>query len=285
MDTGELMKLVGTLAKRYAALRSDLQAYGRLGQSPSAVFQREEILHRVKRLLPPQTEGDLRQGLEAWLRSEEELVQKAVLEAGHRLALELEEALAKHGIKLTGQLPQLQAGCLTLKINQTTRTVDLFLGPELVRSGIRLNAQAIATAVRSVISGLDSAPFDPQRFLALLYEACRQLAAEGSGRGAGSHQVPLPEVFLRTVLLRQPSKFRRNPTRENFTPYARWQFGYDLLRLRESGVRRIEGKEYELKIATLDAARNRERYIWVPDDRSGRGTRYAYLAFGGPHGS
>jgi hypothetical protein len=285
MEIGEVKKLIDTLAKRYTALRSELQAYGRLGESPSAVFRREEILDRVRQLLPPETEGDLRHGLEAWLESEKESAQKAALAAGYRLALELEEALSKYDIKLTGQLPQLQAGCVTLRVNQATRTADLLLGPELVKSGIRLNTQTVATAVRSVVSGLDSTPFDPQHFLTLLYDAYRQLLAEGSGRGVRRDQVPLPEVFLRMVFLSQPSKFRRNPIKENFTPYPRWQFGYDLLRLRKSGVRHIEGGEYRLIVAVLDATRSRERYIWVPDDKSGNGTRFAYLAFGGSHGS
>ncbi len=72
--------------------------------------------------------------------------------------------------------------------------------------------------------------------------------------------------------------------RENFVSYHRWQFGYDLFRLRESGHKRVGDSEYRLIVATMDAAKSRERYIWVPDDRSGNGTRYAFLAFGGRDG-
>jgi hypothetical protein len=279
MGLPETRKVVRTAARAYSRLDEELERYARLGTSASAALQKEEILNRVA-AIAEQLDDEPRRVLEPWIRAEQEILQAASLELGHRLALELEQALSEHDISLSGQLPQLHAACLVLRVDLQRRAADLMMGPEVVRTGVGLDANSLAAVIRSTLATLDSSPFDPVQFLSHLKEAHNQLMGEARGGPRGA-QVSLPDVLARVAFLRQSSRFRRSPIRENFVSYPRWQFGYDLFRLRESSPRQVAEAEYRLIVATMDAAKSRDKYIWVPDDRLGNGTRYAYLRFGG----
>jgi hypothetical protein len=83
----------------------------------------------------------------------------------------------------------------------------------------------------------------------------------------------LVDLLTELVFLQQPRAFRVDPTKRNFKEYGRCMFGYDLYRLKKTGLKR----SIRLYTATFDATRFKDKVIFVPEGEGG--TRYGYISF------
>lgn len=128
--------------------------------------------------------------------------------------------------------------------------------------------EARARAVRT----LEGRSWDPERFLAQLFEVWQAL------RTGASDWVSLAEVLPRLTWLRQPARFRRDPTARNYQPYSRARFAYDLWRLRRDRQMEREGWRLSLGPATGGSTRHKHRVFFLEDDR-GRGQYHLTLRF------
>ena len=95
--------------------------------------------------------------------------------------------------------------------------------------------------------------------------------------GQAGEPAPIVEVLAELAYLLQGPRFRQDPKRENYRSYSRADFSYDLFRLRESGLLEEATKRFHLVVATRSRTRRRRDFLWVLDDKSGKGTTYSHL--------
>lgn len=193
---------------------------------------------------------------------------------------ELDRMLKEKGINLRGQYPTLYIGIYKLEIDFSKGSAKIFFGPELLKSGVILNPSKIISTIDSLEIELKDRKIDYTDFSKKLYEAfVRASKLYMSESSTGEQKVTITAVFNELTLALQSPAFRRNPTKENFRGYNRWLFGYDLYKLKELKRNVINNKEWGLIIATMEAAKKEEHYLWVPANMAGEGNRYSYIFF------
>ena len=186
-----------------------------------------------------------------------------------RFAGELAEALAVRGLTLTGRLPTLECGSLTIEFAGTTKPeIKVYYGPKVeLLDTVAVDAALVAKSVAEALAELDT-PLDEAAFLAELHEAWR-LSVARHRLGPGE-KAQIVDVLGEMAFGRQSAAFRSNPTGKGFTAYGRLRFAHDLGRLK---TRRFARGELALGVATRDQTKRPIDHLWVA------GTHFSQLSF------
>jgi len=251
------------------------QALKRLSQTAADLDERafEAVIAAAdaRKALPPLTA--LSRTLEALDRTVVGLESEARAAADRsraRLAGGLAEALEAAGHPVSGRLPALKCGPLTLELVSGSRPeVVIWFGPKVEEMGrAPMVVDKVVSAVLDAIGHLEGAPLDDAQFLAELHAAWRVALARL--RLGPQDRAPINAVLSEIAVGRQSDRWKLDPSSKGFRPYTRVQFAHDLgrLRLRQNG-----GVELMLTVATRDQTKRATDHLWVD------GTHYAYLAF------
>ncbi len=185
----------------------------------------------------------------------------------------LQGILESKGMKLRGQLPVLYTGFYRIETDFYQGKALIFFGPDKIGRFL-LTPEGIAESIFNIHEGLRKNSVKEEDFIKNLFQAwnmsCYILKRE---------KVPITHCLVRFAIISQKRQFYESPSRHNYRDYSRFQFAYDLYRLRKSGVKEIDGKELSLVSSTFDATRKKIDYIWVPTNENGEGINYSYITF------
>jgi hypothetical protein len=204
-------------------------------------------------------------------------VDDAFQRAKSAVATGIARRVAERGLELTGNLPRLSCGPLTLEFSLVGEgRVNISFGPRIERlKQVPIHTDLVVDAVFSIYEELDGDGFDEVAHLDLLQRAyvnAVRISAGGDGTA-----VPISGVLLQTAFLKQGKKFLADPLRGNYRSYGRVQFAYDLSRTQRHST---EDRELFLTVASMEQTRRSADHLWIPrGPRDPRGTHYSMLAF------
>lgn len=192
------------------------------------------------------------------------------------LGAELERRLVEKGWRISGNLPELRVGILSLEFLLTQGQVRIWYGPRIeLLDRVELTTEALADSVIKTCENLENAGFkEEEPFLKLLFEAYDDLIKR-EGLEMGSN-VPIILWLGQIAWRKQERNFLSDPRREYFKSYGRTQFSYDLSRLiqREYGPYGLR-----LVVASREQTKKKEDNLWVPTDSRGNGTHFSAVSF------
>ena len=220
----------------------------------------------------PQWEKRLQSGFAVYEQELELEQQRLQKRFGSMLADELRSV----DLELTGNLPDLECGYLTISPDFEADHVTIWFGPRQERlEKCRLRPAEVAQRVRRTREGLGSG-LTPDQFQLLL-----RRAIERAGWGSGGTQQSLIGVLGELAFLLQKPSFRQDPTRERFRSYSRADFGFDLYRLQSPGTGPRFSDTFHLVGSTRAQTKSRSGFLWVPRSDSCRGVTYSEIQLKG----
>jgi len=247
---------------------SDLVQQGQLAKSQKLLTQLETSQ------TPALPSGQAAEAVKTWCQNEER--QRPL-----RFGKQLREAAEVAGLtcQTVGSSPP------TFRLDPLTVELDFKKGEALLTyarqevSRTPLDADQILRERGKLLASLETADFQPEEFLARIYEAYRRcLGAAGHKLG---ERVDLVDLLPELAFLLQSDRFRKDPSRESFRPYGKVRFAFDLARLRRCRTLEHAGARMTLGTATLGSTRNKDRVLFL--EEAGQGQYYLSLAFqGGP---
>ena len=262
-------------------LQKRLVAYSRLlGKPVDNAFLRDKELTAIGRMVEGFPDAELKKELAAWFETETRAVSEHRDEFRFRFGTELAASLNQAGLSAHGQLPALRVGLFTVRVDFDSGRATVFWGPEVekLKTGLPLSPEGLSRTLKKWTEDLESRSIPPDKFRKMLVEAYQRVVVI-KGLGAGA-RVPLTDVSAELVMMMQPASFRADPSKNRFVEYPRVRFSYDLYRLRSTATP-DEAVKLRLHVATFDATTRKTSALWVPDNREGEGTHYAYLSVGG----
>ncbi len=233
------------------------------------VYAIEKSLSEMEKLVKKMRESEIKKKLQEFIEKEGEKLRSLKNELKLKLFTQLKEKLQKGGLNLKGQYPNLYCGIFTLKIDFERGAVRLLIGPEEV-SKLQLNPDNVADYILKYMKELKEREFDASKFYNLLRQAYRRYVLLNNMQDGD--RAPIVGVYNEFVLLNQPKSFFIEPKRENFKPYPRLFFAYDLYRLRRTQFK----DKINLIVATLQATSDQTKYMYIFDTEES-GTRYSYI--------
>ncbi len=207
--------------------------------------------------------------IRAWLTSYRYEIDRWLLSARQQFGAELADKLRPLSIILQGQAPLLRAGLFSIELSSEQGKVEIWYGPNQERMG---DAPMIASEVSKRIEQIGrklGSGLEPPNLIAKLETAIRRVPQIEGHRG-----VPIGAVLPELAFQIQEATFYLNPVREHYRSYSRADFSYDIFRCNEDD--RIR-KRIHLDVATRIHTARKTDYIWVPSDRTGRGTRFSHI--------
>lgn len=244
-------------AKRVSTLRTEL--------SEIEKYEKElkldaPLLQNVQNILN-KSRGELKQ-------KEEELKSK--------FGFNLEKSLKIHNYNLEGNYPVLRASFYTFVIDISSDKVTIYFGPEMEKLDVtKAIPEIVVAALVKRHDEIVKRPFDEKIFLRMLKSAYQMYLAQNQKKTGD--EAPIPEIHALCSLLVQKEKFRKNPTKENFTEYSRAMFSYDLSQLKN---RTIDQTELRLITATRSDTRVSGDFLWIPtSDGTTRGETVSRIKF------
>lgn len=211
-----------------------------------------------------------------WLTQYQSVIADEVAAVQKQFGVELEQALQKIGLSLSGHYPELKAGIFTIELNFEQMSTSIWFGPKQENLGrCPLVAEGIARYLEKVKSEIGSGLPEDQ-LLEKLSRACRRVEGE-------NHDAPVPiiHVLAEMAHMIQHPRFLQDPKREYYKSYSRADFSYDLFRLRKWQMVHQPPIRVALVTATRAYTRKRTDFLWVPDEESGKGTVYSHLRIEG----
>ena len=202
------------------------------------------------------------QNLTAWASQEERA-------RPLRFGRELREAAAAQGIAcepLTSDPPMLRLAPFTVELQHGRGQARLEYARNVL-ADCPLDTAQILQAHQRLLAELDT-PFEPESYLEKIFRAYRrrleicQLSA--------ADRVELVDIHADLTMLLQPEEFHRDPTKDNFRPYGKARFAYDLARLRHSGKLDYKGFRLTLGTATVGTTRDKSRVIYLEEGHKGQ---------------
>ena len=273
----ELRADVKGVERRSSNIGKLLAQFERLRAQPGDnAYGMDDVLKRITKIASDYHSEEIGKRLKAWTDRTSAEISTLKERFRHEFGRRLHTLLESQGFALTGRYPDLKVKFYTIHVDFPNGTASLAFGHELMKSKIPLSAEEIARSVEHAERSLNR-PFDAPQFINKLFEAYRRVCRIRDL--PSGEKAPIIEVLHQLVLLTQPPQFRADPAKEHYRGYGRTHFGYDLYRLRLSGARTTENGQVGLLTATFDATRNRENFIWVPDNERGDGTTYSLLFF------
>lgn len=229
-----------------------------------------ELLRKIK--LEPEFAEALRSQLGAY----ETAVAAAEQQVSQQFAAQLDALLRPADLALSGYHPDYRTWFLTVEAKSEAHRVVVWYGPKDERlAECTLSASAVAKVLVDLRKRLGSG-LPPEEYLSRLKRAWRHATVD-----AGEPRVPLAAVLPHVALQVQDARFMQNPRRENFRPYGRADFSYDMFRLRDLPGSALIDSGLHLSVATRAFTRRKQDFLWVPENESLRGTPYSHLEFRG----
>jgi hypothetical protein len=273
----DLERLLKLISKNLGLIKRDLWRYSRL-EEKGAPFLLRGVLESLEKGLNGISSdfNQFQSTLSQTLENEGFTLKEREEEFFFEFVRILEQHLKEKGITLSGQLPNLKAGVYRLKVNWEAKRVQIFFGPELLKS-VSLDAQLICQGISDFADSMKKALIPTQEFIEVLHKGYkRTLKACGKEDG---ERLPIMGVLKEIVFQIQDEKFLSDPSRGNFRPFGRIQFAMQLYQLRKKGLLRWKDKDLHLMVAPFDATFKKRMFLWVPDDEMGEGTRFSHILF------
>jgi len=276
-EFAKLRKELARIGRASSNLLKLMTQFERLASNPlDNAYKMDDVLDKLGELIKNYSAEGIVSELQGWVDGSKARISRLKEQFRHEFGRKLQALLDTKGFKLENRYPNLRVGLYTINIDFLKGTATILFGHEALKGKISLSPGDIAEALERIEKGLNRS-FEPQRFVDLVFEAYRRVCRiRDLPLG---ERVPIMEVLQQFVLLSQPQAFKVNPAKEHFRGYGRVNFGYDLYRLRKSGVKTSGDRVLGLVTATFDATKKRENFLWVPDDERGNGTTYSLLYF------
>lgn len=265
------------IAKKAKIISKRLESYEKIKEQPATnIHILEKNLNDIKKILTTFPDSEIKSNLLKWTGDETEFIKKTKEEFRFQFGNQLKELLEKDGLTLKGQLPLLRAGFYTLKLDFELGFAALYWGPEIqtIKAKIPLSVQEIYQTQHNFNEQIKKRAPNPKDFLKSLHQVYQRYTSFNNI--AYGNKVLLIDLLSELVLISQPSSFRTDPSKTKFREYSRIQFSYDLYHLRQTVS---QSSTLRLSVATFDATTDKAKSIWVPDNETGDGTYYSYIAF------
>jgi hypothetical protein len=185
----------------------------------------------------------------------------------------LNEGLQKKGMDLRGNLPVLHTSFYRIEANFMGGKVNIMFGPEKI-ARCALSPEEIVGTLRKIDEELQKNSIPEEEFIDRLFQGWKRAFLISQ-----KERIPITTVLTELTLLLQKKQFYENPSKRNYREYPRYQFAYDVYKLRKKGIKEIHGKELHLIASTFDATRKKIDYIWIPINERGEGINYSYVTF------
>lgn len=268
VDTDEILGLLKREQKSLTEILRLIQETKTLSQDSVANLAKIKAkLEQLRRLTDVWPSSTAAEPLRAWISQSVADITRVEDQAKYTLGTDLEPALKAIGLNLVGQYPEFQIGLFTLVLNIETGRAQVWFGRQQELLGdCRLVISEVVTHIKRVEAQLGS-QLTEEDFMKRLRVAYNRLA-----KGHQGETVPIIGVLAELAFILQPSKFQTDPRAENYQPYSRADFSYDLFRLH-----RTHPAELRLVIATREATRSRSGFLWVPENESGKGSVFSHV--------
>lgn len=244
-----------------------------LGANYSSILKHKNALHQHLSELPK--EGKINSLIEEWLNDIDDKLRETEKTLIHNFLRDLEARLDEEGLKIEGHIPNLSVSLFTLVIDKEALKASLWYGNKQEKIGsYNLNAEMVSNEIVKNLKKLKESEFNSREFLKALYrsyEAARVVKGKSPGE-----RVPISEVLMQLILLRQPDRFYSDPTERNFKEYRRMEFSYDLHRLDK---RELDEHLLSLVTATRAYTGKRQDFIWVPSGVGSDGNYISHIQF------
>ncbi len=277
MDLDEILREWTTFKKDTEAVSKLLKGASRLDkdrmQHLPELNKQLTQLDRLIELLLQNTE--LLEAVQDWTNQYREKLTEAQQNFKNRFGIELEQALEKSELSLSGQYPNLRAWLFTIEPDLSKGRVNLWYGPKQERlTSCSLSVSEVAKSVAEQRKQIGS-HLPPEELIQRLQDAY----ARTTGNKDDS-AVPITSVLAELAYLVQDTRFYRDPRREYYKSYRRADFSYDLFLIRR-WLRSAPSyhMRLQLTVATRTHTRRRQDFLWIPDNDSGQGTTYSHLQF------
>lgn len=248
--------------------RLDQNRIQNLSQLKVRAAKLEGILQRLS------LDADPREALSNWASRYKQALMDSEEQLRVQFGAELEQELKKIGLPLSGQYPALKAGLFTIEPDFDKGQATLWYGPKQERlDKCHLTASKVANRIEKAKRQLGSG-LSEDEFLKKLQRAYSRVA-----ESQYHEPIPIIKVLAELAHLLQSSRFYGDPRRENYKSYSRADFSYDLFRVQRSEPHILLSKKFQLVVATRVHTKQRQDFLWVPEDESGKGTTYSHLQF------
>ncbi len=235
-----------------------------LSQLRSRLSEVEEV---CKALEPEQ---EFVADLSLWMEEYKQILDKSEEELKKRFGIELEKELSNIGLPLSKVSYGFRSGIFAIELKSDERKAKIWYGDKQELLGqCRPTIKEIVKNIERIKKNLGSGLSD-EEFLKKLNQAYERLE-----KGREGEKLPIIEVLSEVAYLMQDTKFKQDPRRENYKSYSRADFSYDLYRIRKY----TQSRTLHLVVATRAHTNSRHKFLWIPDDESGKGTTYSHLQF------
>ncbi|MEM3394056.1 MAG: hypothetical protein QXY79_03315 [Candidatus Methanomethylicia archaeon] len=187
----------------------------------------------------------------------------------------LEERLKMLGISLSGHYPTLSASIFTIELNFDEINAKIWYGPKQELLGkLPLSIDKIITFIENERKKIGS-QFSSEEFSGYLQKAYERVVGPKWGEPA-----QIIKVLVELSFLIQKPRFLIDPKRENYKSYSRADFSYDLYKLRLLPSSNPLVIKPHLVVSTRENTKNRDSFLWIPDDENGKGTCFSHIIYG-----
>jgi len=169
----------------------------------------------------------------------------------------LEKKLNDMGFKMSGHLPDFKTSIFTIEINFNSLNSVIWLGPkqEKINSGI-LTIQSIIENLKNFCEKLPQ-KINENSFLKIIHENYSIINNEEY-----DDKKPLNSIL---------NKINENYIKTKIK-FSRAEFSYLLFKYSSELL-----KSFKLTVATRSNTRQRQDFLWIPDDADGNGSAYSYI--------
>ena len=187
--------------------------------------------------------------------------------------VQLEGLLQSRNITLTGQYPNLRAGLFTIKMDVKNWQVSLWYGPEQERlEKCALDADTLANRIGALLNTL-GVQIDPKLYVEILSKVYNELRSEPNS----DMTVPIIQLLPEMASALQDKDCLKDPNKDNFIPYSRADFSFDLFKLKRYNQKDLPFVVH-LTVATRAHTADKSKYLWIPDDLKGNGSTYSHIS-------
>jgi len=277
----ELLKGVQQLRAKITEIEKYLREIGQLEKDLEMnAYQIDDRLKKIEnRISYLLDDPGLRNNmayLRQYLQEKREVIGPSKIRLRTYLGAELEREFKDQGWSLEGNLPELRLSLLTLEFLFEKGEVRIWYGPKIEPLGYsKLSLRELVNRIRQTFKDLEEKSFQEEgEFLGLLLQAYKNYISKG-GQEFGT-PIPIIDWLSEITWIKQDRRFFHDPKKEYFREYGRVQLSYDLYRLK---TREYGPFELRLGIASREQTKKRGDNLWIPNNRRGEGTHFAYVSF------
>ncbi|MHA1449151.1 MAG: hypothetical protein ACTSP4_06990 [Candidatus Hodarchaeales archaeon] len=205
--------------------------------------------------------------IQKYLTNLQSIIDKEKIKFEMKLFNELDSHFDKIHVKISGTLPNLIIPPFQLNIEKKSGTCNLFFGRELIDSKIPITINKIMDSYKKHYRLICERKIIPEDFLKNLYLAYNRVLKLSDYPSQSNRKANIVDVLNEFVFLIQTPKFHRTYSREDFKPYPRSYFLYDILKLQEIKKLTFNGLKVSLSSATIDTTGKKDKVLYFHDLR------------------